>query len=61
MGMSTSAQMRILRQNEEDAQLLCDFCPVKALCAEYAITAHESHGIWGGTSAANTKALYAFA
>lgn len=61
MGMPTSAQMRMLRQNEEDAKLICDFCPVKALCAEYAITAHESHGIWGGTSAADRKAIYAFA
>ena len=61
LGMPTSAQMRLLRQNEEDAKLICDFCPVKALCAEYAIIAHEAWGIFGGTSPADRKAIYAFA
>lgn len=61
LGMPTSAQMRVLRQNEIDAKLICDFCPVKALCAEYATIAHEPYGIWGGTSAADRKAIYAFA
>jgi WhiB family redox-sensing transcriptional regulator len=28
---------------------LCDRCPVKKLCADYAITAREPYGIWGGT------------
>lgn len=59
-GTPTSAAMRVLKRNEEDAKTICDFCPVKALCAEYAITAHEAHGVWGGTSAADRKAIYAF-
>jgi hypothetical protein len=60
-GTPTSAQMRKMRQDEVDAKLICDFCPVKALCAEYATIAHEPYGIWGGTSAADRKAIYAFA
>lgn len=61
LGMPTNAQMRVLKQNEEDAKLICDFCPVKALCADYATIAHEPFGVWGGLSAADRKAIYAFA
>lgn len=60
-GNPTSAQMRKMRQDEVDAKLVCDFCPVKALCAEYATLAHEPYGIWGGLSMADRKAIYAFA
>lgn len=60
-GTPDALSMRIIRQNEIDAKLICDFCPVKALCAEYAITAHEAHGIWGATSPTDRKAIYASA
>lgn len=30
------------------AKKFCEQCPVKALCAEYAIVANEQFGIWGG-------------
>lgn len=58
-GTPDALSMRIIRQNEIDAKLICDFCPVKALCAEYAILAHEPHGIWGATSPTDRKAIYA--
>jgi WhiB family transcriptional regulator, redox-sensing transcriptional regulator len=29
---------------------ICSRCPVKYTCAEYALTAREPYGIWGGTS-----------
>lgn len=29
---------------------ICDRCPVKNLCADYALTAREPYGIWGGTT-----------
>jgi WhiB family redox-sensing transcriptional regulator len=32
------------------AKQFCDTCPVKKQCADYAIAAVESHGIWGGTT-----------
>lgn len=28
---------------------ICSHCPVQKLCADYAITAREPYGIWGGT------------
>lgn len=61
VGTPDSLAMRLLRQNEQDAKLICSFCPVKALCAEYAIVAHEAWGIWGETSPADRKAIYASA
>lgn len=61
VGTPDALAMRIVRQNEIDAKLICDFCPVKMLCAEYAITAHEPFGVWGGTSPTDRKAIYASA
>jgi hypothetical protein len=31
------------------AMKICSQCPVQKLCADYAITAREPYGIWGGT------------
>lgn len=37
------------RESMQDwAKQLCGQCPVVNLCAEYAITAKETAGIWGG-------------
>ena len=30
---------------------ICKSCPVKNLCLDYALTAREPYGIWGGTKA----------
>lgn len=60
-GQLSQAQMqRKLRQDEIDAKLICDFCPVKVLCAEYALLAHEPFGIWGATTPAERKLITSF-
>jgi hypothetical protein len=60
-GQLSQAQMqRKLRQDEIDAKLICDFCPVKVLCAEYALLAHEPFGIWGATTPAERKLISSF-
>lgn len=56
-----SEMQRRLIQNEREAKIICDFCPVKLLCAEYAILAHEPYGIWGGTTPADRKLIAAVA
>jgi WhiB family redox-sensing transcriptional regulator len=28
---------------------ICSQCPVQKLCADYAMTANEPYGVWGGT------------
>jgi len=35
---------------EAQAKAICADCPVVAECRDYAISAREAHGIWGGTS-----------
>ena len=58
--LSMAAIQRKLRQDEIDAKLICDFCPVKNLCAEYAILAQEPFGIWGSTTPAERKLISSF-
>ena len=39
------------RYSVRQAQKLCALCPINLICLDYALTAGETHGIWGGTSA----------
>ncbi len=39
----------VKRYDETAAILICNLCPVKQLCADYAIAAKEPYGIFGGT------------
>lgn len=39
------------------AKKLCGQCPVQNLCLEYALTAKETAGIWGGTTARERQKL----
>lgn len=39
------------------AKVLCDDCPVKWLCREYAIVANEPTGVWGGLSTADREKM----
>jgi WhiB family redox-sensing transcriptional regulator len=34
----------------EAARRICEDCPVKAACLEYALASHIEHGVWGGCS-----------
>lgn len=39
----------------EYAETLCDGCPMKALCLEFATIAHQGWGVWGGTAFVDGK------
>jgi WhiB family redox-sensing transcriptional regulator len=39
------------KEMENIAIRMCRQCPVQKLCLDYAITAREPYGIWGGTLA----------
>lgn len=39
------------------AKNICSECPVKAACLEYAVTANEPYGIFGGTTPAERNLL----
>ena len=43
--------------SERVAKLLCDECPLKDLCRDYAISAQEDYGIWGGTNARERREI----
>ena len=34
----------------EAAQRICEGCPVKSQCLEYALEQRVDHGVWGGAS-----------
>lgn len=36
--------------SNRDAKRICDECPVRAQCLEYAMRTEQQHGIWGGLS-----------
>ena len=35
-------------EGAEEAKAICAVCPVREPCLEYAITAREKQGVWGG-------------
>jgi WhiB family redox-sensing transcriptional regulator len=46
---------------EERAKMICGSCPVAGPCLDYALSIKEPHGIWGGLSEAERRALLASA
>ncbi len=41
----------------EAARAMCGWCPVRAACLEHALVAGEDHGIWGGTTPDERRAM----
>ncbi len=41
----------------EEAKAVCQVCPVKNDCLEWAITTHQDSGVWGGQSEEERRAL----
>lgn len=39
------------------AKTYCGRCPIREKCLEYALAANETHGVWGGMSAPERRAL----
>ena len=46
-------------QEADDAKSVCDACSVKDPCLEFAITAGERFGIWGGLTPQERRSLVA--
>ena len=44
-------------EREERAKAICRTCAVRRPCLDYAVSIREPHGIWGGLSESERKAL----
>lgn len=42
---------------EQRAKAICNECPVRAECLDWALTTKEPHGVWGGFSESERKAV----
>lgn len=42
---------------EAKAKAICAQCPVQATCLDWALATEEHHGVWGGRSEGERKAL----
>jgi WhiB family redox-sensing transcriptional regulator len=40
-----------------EAKAICDICPVREPCLEYAIESREKDGVWGGLTARERRRL----
>ncbi len=41
----------------EEAKAICDTCPVREACLEYAVASREKIGVWGGYTARERRRL----
>ena len=39
------------------AKAICARCPVRSECLQFALTTHQVHGVWGGTSEEERRML----
>jgi WhiB family redox-sensing transcriptional regulator len=44
-------------RRESRAKAICERCPVRAMCLDYALKARETHGIWGGLNELERRQL----
>jgi WhiB family redox-sensing transcriptional regulator len=48
----------VVRNDTASAKIICRDCPIALQCADYAITAREQYGIWGGLDPAERAQFY---
>jgi WhiB family transcriptional regulator, redox-sensing transcriptional regulator len=44
-------------EDQREALALCDACPVRSSCLEYALDNNEQYGIWGGVREQDRRRL----
>jgi hypothetical protein len=57
-GISSAAYLAQQKAMELSAVRICISCPVRELCADYAIAAKEAFGVWGATTPSSRTAIY---
>jgi hypothetical protein len=48
-----------VRSCDREAKAVCQTCPVIQKCLDYALSAHEAEGVWGGKTAKERELLIA--
>jgi hypothetical protein len=48
-----------IRSSNKEAKAVCQTCPVIQKCLDYAMSAQEADGVWGGTTARERESLIA--
>lgn len=56
-GREHSEPPQVRAKREAAAKALCLACPVREACLEYAMTAPEHDGVWGGVTAAERERM----
>lgn len=49
--------MEMLNHEISIAKAICNRCPIKPVCAEYAIISDEPYGIWGGLTPSERNSI----
>lgn len=47
-----------VEQKSREAKIICQGCPVKLACADWALLHREIAGVWGGLSAEDRKRIW---
>jgi WhiB family transcriptional regulator, redox-sensing transcriptional regulator len=45
------------REDIARAKAVCASCPVRRPCLEFALATHQVHGVWGGTTEEERRAI----
>ncbi|OBY33430.1 WhiB family transcriptional regulator [Mycolicibacter kumamotonensis] len=57
-GFDTDIWYPELGANSRYAQRVCQRCPVKMQCLQYALDNEEVHGVWGGTTSSERIEIF---
>jgi WhiB family redox-sensing transcriptional regulator len=44
-------------EQADEAKAVCEKCPVRTACLEFAIATNQPYGIWGGTNASERRSI----
>ena len=44
-------------EQAEEAKAVCERCPVRTQCLEFAIASNQPYGIWGGANASERRSI----
>ena len=56
---ATTEAREVRERRERKAKVICARCPVRGECLDFALRVREPHGIWGGFTEIERRALLA--